>query len=98
MLTITVTIGRNIKNIPMSIEHWNSFQSDIKRMVFKELFVDAENRGEWQGIQEESRVFVGTTTLNIKQVESILKTAAKEYQQDAIGLIVNSRKTSLVSA
>lgn len=97
MLTITITIGRNIKSIPMAKHYWISFQAEIKRL-FDDLYVDAENQGVWGGVKEESRVFVGTTKHSIEYLESFLKGAAREYQQDAIGFMVNSRKTSLVDA
>lgn len=95
MNTITVTLGRNIGSTPMSKKDWINFRIKVQHL-FTELYVNAASVGVWQGVKEESRVFVGTTPHDIETLERILARLAKEFNQDAIGLIVNSRSDSLV--
>lgn len=96
MLSATITIGRNVVNVPMSENSWINFKLDIES-IFSEIFVNAEYSGEWEGVKEQSNIFVGILKHNdIELLERQLSRIAKQYSQDAIGLIVNSRQDSLV--
>ncbi len=97
MLTITITIGRNIKNVPMSDLVWIDFQTKIKNL-FQDVYVDAEHTGVWQGVTEQSKVYVGTSNLGVERLERTLATFALAFGQDAIGLLVNLRQDSVVYA
>jgi len=96
-MQITITIGQNVKNVPMSQKLWFNYKQKILGL-FSELFVNAEYAGQWDGIDEVSNIFLGETLpeYSLIDLESILGALAAEYNQDAIGLLVNSRKTSLV--
>lgn len=92
----TITIGRNIESRPMSTRDWIAFKSEVKSL-FDVVFVEAEHRGEWQGVAELSAVFVGQLSVaNPEVVAAKLAVLARQFKQDAIGYMVNERHDSLV--
>lgn len=98
MLTVSISIGQNIKNSPMLPEKWESFKNDINSL-FVETYIKTEFQGAWGDIPETSFMILGVLKDNISNdIERILSNLAREYSQDAIGLLVNSRESSLVFA
>ncbi len=93
---ITITIGRNVGSRPMTPNQWNTFKSEVEGM-FTQLYVNVSSIGEWGGVKEESQVYVGECECGVEYLELKLAMLASMYEQDAIGLLVNSRRTSLVS-
>lgn len=63
MQAITVTIGRNVGDKPMSPDSWNTFISKIRETVEAvtngELWFSGPGRNKWDGVPEESFIFYG---------------------------------------
>lgn len=96
MSQATITIGRNIGNVPMHDYVWENFQAEISDL-FSELYVSSPFQGQWENVIEESYLFIGEIRPEmLDKLEVKLSHVAKVYNQDAIGLILNSRKESLV--
>ena len=97
-MIIVITIGRNIKNVPMNDKQWNNFKNAIESN-FKELFVNAKNLGKWDGIPEEAQVFMGIAHEQLSEldIENKLNLLGNLFSQDAIGFMVNSRESSLIN-
>jgi hypothetical protein len=90
--TITVTIGRNIGDSPMSEEEWQDFQASVtsylSNLVRPERVFTYLGEGEWQGVVEESAciLFIGNAyTTAVENVDRVLSVLAKSFNQDAIG-------------
>lgn len=103
MKTVTVTIGRNVADVPMAPERWNDYVTRTREAVtdaLSELWVTAPYRGEWEGVREDAFVFYGPlkggegtddafwSDLNVRELKVKLSTLATYYRQDAIGLSV----------
>ena len=89
---VTVTIGRNIGDLPMAPPDWDRFQDDVRDQLGALLKADYTftyyGEGEWEGVKEESAVIllVGTTyTARTGDVDSVLSALSDKYLQDAIG-------------
>ena len=97
-MIIVITIGRNIKNVPMNDFQWDDFKKSIE-LNFKELFVNAKNSGVWDGVIEESQVYMGIPheQLSENDLENNLNILGNLFSQDAIGFVVNSRNSSLIT-
>lgn len=93
---VTITIGRNIKTKPMPALRWQAFKSDINSLFLESFVAGAESRTEWQGIKETSAIFFGKSKLSSSALTAHLSRIASLYSQDAIGLAINSRASSLV--
>lgn len=98
-LTVSITIGRNIGVNPMPETDWKNFQASVS-VFFAETYVNAGYRGTWDGVSEDSWLFIGAIKDDITQtqLETELAALAVSYRQAAIGLLVNSRADSLVLA
>lgn len=88
---VTVTIGRNVGNVPMSDDYWYDFQSMIYGYLRESLRVGDVFKyggiGEWNGSEEESFIFVAIENqypASTKQFGETLSRIAKEFSQDAI--------------
>jgi hypothetical protein len=96
MKTVTVTIGRNINDQPMSQYAWDQFNYDVLKAVqsyTSELWANAVSRSQWTGVPEDSRVFYGPLRANLRPLElsrlrARLATLATQYGQEAIGMSV----------
>lgn len=88
---VTVTIGRNVGDVPMHDGRWGSFIIDVFAAVksvcgLAMSFGPFFGEGEWEGVREESsvRIFVTSLSAPAEELEALLGQLAAEYQQDAI--------------
>lgn len=94
MATVTVSIGRNVGDEPMSAEEWASFALYIGGTIRREasaVYVDsAESRGEWNGVAEDSRTWVAecATFDAVNAIAGNVQRACARYRQDAIAVTV----------
>lgn len=94
--THTITIGRNIGDIPLSNHRWKGFKSCIESFIELhegEIFVNSSGHGTWineegQEIKEENQTFVFSSCLFLDLVH--LKRLARLFRQDAIALTTGS--------
>ena len=86
-MDISVTIGRNIGDRPMSSARWANFQwAVIDNMWHNPYPVTTANDGEWEGVPEESVTITGETRcFNPVRWAAI----ARAFSQDAIAVRVN---------
>ena len=99
--TVTISIGRNVGDEPMSDGEWVAFCSDIWQALYDAdatVYVDeAKSVGEWDGIREESRTWVASVDDSvIDWIRISLAEFCRTYRQDAIALTVGV--TELVGA
>ena len=100
MNTITITIGRNVGDVPLDDHRWAGFRNDIQTVLsnhYAEVYVNAAaGRGTWEGVEEENATWVASVdTAFIPGVRARLKYMADLYKQDAIALTVGD--TALVT-
>jgi len=96
MKTVTVTIGRNIGDSPMSPDTWNQFSYETLQAVetyTSALWVNAPSRSVWQGVPEDARAFYGplrdgSGPSELRRLRARLANLATQYGQAAIGLSV----------
>lgn len=98
--TVVITIGRNIKNKPMSNDQWRMYASDVEmlfiglggELLLSPVFhIDGPQgiRGVWDNEVEEATVLVGflDSDYGVRHLTLELNDIRKKYNQDAIGLI-----------
>lgn len=92
MKTYTITMGRNIKTNPMTLDQWNGAKSFLERIVkdsADEIYtMHAEGYGLWDGMKEESVSFTFGMETPSDLLRAQLRLACEIYQQDAIALVV----------
>lgn len=88
---VTVTIGRNVNDKPLTQNDWELFQAAVKNRLSALLKPDLvfgpfTGTGEWEGIEEESSVLIliARYTARAADVNRILEPLAYDYQQDCI--------------
>lgn len=102
---LTVTIGRNVGDEPMSLAAWRDFQDTLVLHVTNVLkpslqFGPFFGEGSWQGVTEQSVVFtfvVGYTT-SVDDVNSVLTGLAIRFGQDAIAYASGTARLAEVPA
>ena len=100
MSTITVTIGRNVGDVPMTEERWEDFTTKVDRAV-AEACDDIWQRavvhaGNWKGNPELACTWVADPWHDdtIGPLRLALRVLAGEFDQDAIALTIG--RTELV--
>lgn len=97
MHVITVTIGRNVGDTPMSLTLWEQFKGDVEADMLNAIPSDIVERhygrGVWDGIEEESAKFsllrhAKPTDAMLDELRAYLSENARHYGQDAIALTV----------
>lgn len=100
MSTITVSVGRNVGNVPMSDQAWQDFRAEVRRALsMGTIHVDdARSIGEWLGVSEESSTFVADdfTPGAAEMVTDALAIIGGRYGQDAVAVTVG--ETRLVTS
>lgn len=98
--TVTVSIGRNVGDVPMPIHRWRQFQMDthgvIADSVFEKQIEFIERHvgeGSWDGVTEDSvKITFGLkSALTEEALDSLRHTLtglARFYDQDAIALTI----------
>lgn len=91
MSTVTISIGRNVGEAPMSAREWRKFRGRIGRLVedvAEEVYVtDAKCVGSWEGIPEESRTWVALIGKHSEvYVLDIVTILAGMFGQDVIAV------------
>ncbi len=98
MNTITVTIGRNVGEVPLILATWRDFTNSLDRLIeerAEQVFVQAERRGTWDGVGEDNYTVVAACcTASLRTLPAALARLAHEYLQDAIALTIG--ETTLV--
>jgi hypothetical protein len=102
MLTVMVSIGRNVGNTPLSDRDWTFFLNDAADVIRRQ-FEDAEfhfGKGVWDGISEDSvhiTVYRESVTEGMRYAyREGLSRLARHYGQDAIALTIS--EPELISA
>lgn len=98
--TVTISIGRNVNDRPMSAALWAGFTLDVQTLlenVEAEIFVrTAKSEGVWDGVSEDSYTWVASVdAAYLSALEVNLSRLADTYLQDAIALTVGT--TTLVT-
>lgn len=95
MNTITVTIGRNVGDEPMSPSSWNNFIFDTRKAFLQsaeDVWAGALYTGGWNGHSEDAYILYGPSKSESAAAVTILRQTlailATKYGQDAIGLSV----------
>jgi hypothetical protein len=101
MKQLSVTIGQNIGNTPMTATNWESFKRAVKLAIYRgyidasrlETLFESESEfaGIWEGVPEISyrvTVLIDTvaTPYDIETVRSYLRYLLDRYKQDAIAI------------
>lgn len=93
--TVSVTLGRNVGNVPMPLDRWEEFRTLIgaalANLLAPDFAASYDGRGEWQGIAEDSTILVAsgiTRPVTSDYLRAVLSTYAEEFGQDAIALTV----------
>lgn len=91
--TVTISIGRNVGDQPMSADKWRRFRADIGRRLRAagaNVFVDtAVSTGTWDGVREQSATWVASVEANrLETIRVGLERACRLFQQDAIALTI----------
>lgn len=106
MQCITITIGRNVGDVPMTTNRWQSFRSNadyaLRELVgFDQPYELHEGVGEWNGVREDSHK---VTVLLKEPIDAFLQDKlrarlamlADSYRQDAIALTIS--ESELIAA
>lgn len=97
MHVITVTIGRNVGNIPMSLTLWEQFKGDVEADMLAAVPSDIVEThfgtGVWDGVEEESAKITllrhsEPTAAMLAKLRAYLSKSARHYGQDAIALTI----------
>lgn len=99
--TVTVTIGRNVGDTPMSPERWATFKNQVawdvnisSRVVHVKR---AASVGQWNGVSEDSATWVcECNDAGIAELVDRMARRAYAFEQDAIAVTVG--ETTLVGA
>lgn len=100
IVTVTISIGRNIGDEPMGDYQWEEYRNAISGYLARfadTVYVDgAHSRGEWDGIPEDSATWVAAVPVgNVNGLRASLVLDCWTYDQDAIALTIG--ETELVS-
>lgn len=102
--TVTISIGRNVRGVPMAPERWDAFRGAVRA----ELVVtygtgtgggqyESSSNADTSESAEESFLALGLVE-DIDTVRAHLAALAAEYEQDAIGLVAVAGTDTLVTA
>ena len=87
---VTVTIGRNVGDRPMTNLAWSTFRANVRANLDRELggttFGPFDGLGQWDGLEEESTAFTHLSALpvSVKRLDNVLASLARLFEQDAI--------------
>ena len=103
MYSITVTIGRNVSDVPMPEQRWRAFEQDVQELLSRATGASTETHrgvGSWEGVVEESTKVTlladSPLNVNIGYIRVNLADLARLYDQDAIALTIG--ESELVTA
>lgn len=98
MYVYTITIGRNVGDVPMPDEQWHAFQQDVNSIIGNVadpggFFERHTGIGVWSLAPEQSHKQAfgqdePLTDLDLHNVRVNLAELARRYQQDAIALTI----------
>lgn len=99
-VTVTVSLGRNIGNNPMTSAQWQRFTRLAKLAVAQHSLAThyvGVGSGIYDGMREESLTVVATVRVQrLKSLRDALRTLAVRFSQDSIALTVGT--TEFLSA
>ena len=95
MYSITVTIGRNVSDVPMPEQRWEEFEQDVQELLSRATGASIETHrgvGSWEGVVEESTKVTlladNPLNVNIGYIRVNLADLVRLYDQDAIALTI----------
>lgn len=96
MQAVTVTIGRNVGDQPLSLDEWHQFAFATREAVAdaapdRQLWTATHYRnGTWNGHPEEAAIYFAPVSSGaaVAVLRQRLATLATYYRQEAIGLAV----------
>jgi hypothetical protein len=92
--TVTVTIGRNVGDVPMPADAWRSFHAAVRQTLETadaNVWADASYRGQWDGVYEDAALLhASVEDYAVGPIRETLARLAGAYGQDAIGLAVGT--------
>lgn len=92
--TVTITIGRNVGNIPLDSRSWERFRqsvSDALTAGSAETWAQATYVGAWEGVSEDAAIWLAAVPADrLGALRAALGALASLYRQDAIGLTVGT--------
>lgn len=101
-VTFTLTLGRNVKDAPMSNETWGQFTSQADTILSSfgaTLYAKAYGSGEYVGMSEACMIYVGTLSgHNARMLRRTLGRLAHKYGQEAVGFIEQCNTDTLIFA
>lgn len=88
-MTLVVSIGRNVGDEPMSTEEWLLFKHEVRdsmNIASAVVYAEAEGQGEWEGVGEETCVWIFSVVSDMRKEElrHELADLSDYFQQDAI--------------
>lgn len=95
MPTVTVSIGRNVGAVPMSVERWHYYVTDTRKAVnavASAVHFVGRGSGIYDGALEDSFSIVATVDdgASLALLAKRLRSLARLYRQDSIAMTVGS--------
>lgn len=99
---IQASVGRNIGDEPMSARDWSRFLNDVSDALRAQGERPEVHMGQgtWDGVTEESAhltFYRDTHPENVRAIMIRLADLARNYGQDAIGLVISGVHTIYAS-
>lgn len=94
MQAVTVTIGRNVGDAPLSADAWNDFVAATRKAFdasTSERWAIAPYRGSWNGVREDAVIFFGALLDDPTAATALRHTLANlagYYGQETVGLAI----------
>jgi len=95
MINVTVAIGRNVGDEPMTSRLWRAFQGDVQDALqacgHEPVFMAKyQGTGRWQGRTEHSVMLSASfdASVDSEALAEALGVIARRYRQDAVALTV----------
>ena len=93
MTGITITIGRNVGDVPMSPTRWADFRAHVGAILDSlraDIWAEATYVGRWDGQAEEAAIWHAGVEggLDVERLDATLGRLAHAFGQEAIGLTV----------
>ena len=85
---LTISIGRNINNEAMPAGDWYLFRRQLRDAITSaggDIVADTTGAGVYDGIQEESAVFIALNIDNIEQLRADVAQLLQVYKQECAG-------------
>ena len=100
--TVSISIGRNIGETPMSDLDWSTFKAltlSTTKLGGVPILTKADGKGFWLGQEEDTFVIIAQVPSKVSAdyLGSLLAQIARRYGQDGIGFVVAPSEASVLS-